>query len=142
MFCCATLAAPGAYGLDIGLVRLNLGAISTRRQLHERVKRHRHPRAFLLRLLHKICVDAADDGLVRDDEDIFASFQFHDDWFQADYDISVALTAAVAVIVFVCVPCLEIFRVQVGNLLVSHAVADASVQLIQRFPLQLVVVFW
>jgi len=26
---------------------------------------------------------------VRYDEDVFAAFEFHDDWFEADYDVAV-----------------------------------------------------
>lgn len=131
----AALATPRADGLDFSLVDLYLGAVGPRRELHERVKRYWYPGAFFLCLLHKVGIDATNDGLVRNDENVLAALQFHDDGLEADHYIPVALTAAVAVVVLVFVASLEIFRVHVGDLLVRHAVADTSVELVERLPL-------
>ena len=47
--------------------------------------------------------------------------------------------AAVAVVVLVLISGFEIFRIQLFDLSVGHVVADSGVQLVEGFPLQLVV---
>lgn len=140
MFCGAAFATPGAYGLDLGVVFLQLGVVGARRKFYQGMQRHRHPRTFFLRFLHEVGVDAANDGLMRDDEYVLAAFELHDDGLEADDHIAVALATAVAVIVLILVARLEIFRVLIRNFLVRQPVADTSVEFIQRFPLELVVV--
>lgn len=134
------LATPGADSLNVSLICLNLSTVGAGRQLHESMQGDRNPGAVLLRLLHEVGIDASDDGLMRDDENIFAAFQFHDDGFETDDHIAVALAAAVAVVVLVLIASLEILRILVGDLLVRHTIADSSIELIERLPLQLVVV--
>ena len=69
-----------------------------------------------------------------DDYDVFAAFEFHDYGFETDYHVAVGFTAAVAVVVFVVVAGAEVFGVAVGDFLVGEAVADAGVELVERFP--------
>ena len=73
--------------------------------------------------------------------DVLAAFEFHDDGFQTDHDVAVRFAAAVAVVVFVIVACLEVFGIAVGYFLVGEAVADARVELVEGFPFQFVVAF-
>ena len=131
-----------ADGGDIGLEALLLGAVGPGRELDERVQGDLHPRALLLRDIHVVGVDAPQDGLVGDDDDVLAPFELHDDGFEADDDVAVGLAAPVAVVVLVVVARLEVFRVAVRNVLVREAVADARVQLVQGLPLELVVALW
>ena len=128
-----------AHGGDISLEPLLLGPVRPRRQLDERMQRDLHPRALLLRHIHVVGVDAAQDRLVGDDDDVLAPFEFHDDGFEPDDDVAVGLAAPVAVVVLVVVARLEVFRVAVRNVLVREAVADARVQLVQGLPFELVV---
>lgn len=83
-------SAPGTDGFDAGLVDLLLGAVRTRGQLDERVQGDVEPGGFLLVFFHEVGVDAAEDCLVRDDEDVLAAFQLHDDGLEADHDVAVA----------------------------------------------------
>jgi hypothetical protein len=48
------------------------------------------PGRLLLVFFHEVGVDAAEDRLVRYDEDVFAALEFHDDGLEADYDVAVA----------------------------------------------------
>ena len=78
---------------------------------------------------------------MRDDDDILAPFQFHDDGLQADDYIAVGFTTTVAVVVFVVIAGFEILRVTVGDFLVGEAVAHTAVELVEGFPFELVVAF-
>lgn len=127
MFGGAPLAAPGAHGLDLGIVLFYHGVVGTGRELDQGVQWHRHPRALFLGLLHEVGVDAADNGLMRDDEDIFAALEFHDDGLEANDNIAVALTASISVVVFIFVARLKVLRILVCNLLVCQAVANTSI---------------
>lgn len=131
----AAFAPPRADSLNIGLVCLHLGSICPRRQLDQRVQRHGHPGTLFLRLLHKIRIYAANDRLMRDDEDILAALQLHDDGLQADHHVAVAFTSTIPVVVLVFVACLEVIRMKVRYLLIRHAVANASVELVEGLPL-------
>ena len=131
-----------AHGRDIRLEPLLLGPVRPRRQLDERVQRHLHPGALLLRHIHVIRIDAPQHRLVRDDDDVLAPFQLHDDGFEPDDDVAVGFPAPVAVVVLVVVARLEVFRVAVRNVLVREAVADARVQFVQGLPFELVVALW
>jgi hypothetical protein len=134
------LGSPGAHGLDIGLGLLLIGTIRAGCKSDESVKRNREPGTVLLIFLHEVGVDAADDGLVTDDQDILTALKLHDDGLQSDDHVAVRLAASVAVVVLVLVTGLEVLWVAVLDLLVCHAVAEAGVQLVQRLPLELVVV--
>lgn len=124
------LPTPGANGLNVCFVRLHLSAVGPRRQLHQRMQWDRHPGALFLRLLHEVGVDAANDGLVGDYENVLAPLEFHNYGLESDDNVAVALTAPVAVVVLVLIARLKIFRVHVGNLLVGHPIAHASVELV------------
>ena len=54
------------------------------------MKRDRHPGGFFLGFFHEIGVDAPDDGLMCDYQDVFAAFKFHYYGLEADYDVSIA----------------------------------------------------
>ena len=138
MFRLAASHTPGRDGGDIGLEALLLGAVGLGRQLHERVQRDLGPGRLVGAGIHKVRVDAADDGLVRHDDHVAAPLEFHDDRFQPDDDVTVRLAAAVSVVVFVVVASLEVFGVAILDLLVGEAVADARVDLVEGFPFQLV----
>ena len=131
-----------ADGGDIRLEPLFLRTIRPGRQLDERMQRHLHPRALLLRHIHVVGINAPQHRLVRHDDDVLAPFQLHDDGFEADDDVAVGFPAPVSVIVLVVVARFEVFGVAVGDFLVREAVADARVQFVQGLPFQLVVALW
>ena len=131
------LGPPGADGGDVGLEPLLLRPVRLGRQLHEGVQGDLHPRALALVQVVEVGEDAADDGLVRDDDDVLAALELHDDGLEADDDVAVALAAAVPVVVLVVVARAEVLGVLALNLLVRHAVADARLELVERLPLQL-----
>ena len=97
VFSRTALRPPRRHGGDVSLEPLLLRAICPRRELHERVQRDLHPRALGLREVVEVGEDAADDGLVGDDDDVLASLELHDDWFKADDDVAVGFAASVAV---------------------------------------------
>ena len=131
------LLPEGTHGRDVGLVPLLLGVVGPRRQLDERVQRDLHPGALLLRHVHVVGVDAAQHGLVGDDEDVLAALELHDDGLQPDDHVAVGLAPAVAVVVLVLVARREVLRVEGRDLLVREPVAHARVELVERLPLQL-----
>lgn len=137
MLSTAPLLAERTNGGDVSLELLLLRAVRLGRQLDERVQRHRHPRAALLRDVHKVRVDAAQDRLVRHDQYVLRPLQLHDDGLQPDHHVAVRLAAQVAVVVLVLVALLEVFRVLLLDFAVGEAVADARVELVERFPFQL-----
>ena len=70
---------------------------------------------------------------------VLLPLQFHNDWFQSYNDISITLPAAVPIIELVEVAASIIFWIYFRNFLVCHAIANSGVQLIEGFPLELVV---
>lgn len=84
------LASPRRHGLNARLENLLLRSVRTRRQLDQRVQGNVEPRRFLLVFFHEVGVDAAQDGLVRYDEDVLAAFQLHDYGLEPDYNVAVA----------------------------------------------------
>ena len=90
MFRNTALASPRRHGLNSSLENLLIRSVRTRRQLDQRVQGHVEPRRFLLVLFHEVGVDAAQDGLVRDDEDVLAALQLHDYGLEPDYNVAVA----------------------------------------------------
>jgi len=127
---------------NIRVEALFLRIVGLGRQLNKRVQGHFHPGTLLLRDVHVVSVDAAQDGLVRDDDDVLAALEFHDDGFEPDDDVAVTLAASVAVVVFVVVTGPEVFGESVFDFLVGEAVADAGIEFVERFPFELVVAFW
>ena len=127
------------YSRDIGPKPLLLSPVRPRGKLDERMQRYLHPRTLLLRDIHVVSVDAAEDGLVGDDNDVLAALELHDDRFETDDDVAVGLTAAVTVVVLVVVAGLEVLGVAVRDFLVGEPVANARIELVERFPFQLVV---
>jgi hypothetical protein len=85
---------------------------------------HLHPWTLLLRNIQEIRIDAPKHSLVRNDNDVLTALQFHDNRLKTDNHIPIRLAATVAVVVFIVVAGLEVFRVLVGDLLVGQTVAD------------------
>lgn len=84
-----TLASPRAHSRDLGIVALDIGSVGAGSEFDERVKWDIQPGTLLLGFLHKVGVDASEDGLVGDDKNVFAALEFHDDGFEADDDVPV-----------------------------------------------------
>lgn len=139
MLGCAALATPCAYGRNVGFVANLFRAIGPGSQFDEGVQGHVHPRALRLVLFHEIGVDAAQNGLVRDNENVFAALKLHDDGFEADDNVAVRLSGGIAIVVLVVVTRDKILGIPVFDFLVGQAIADTRVELVQRLPLQLVV---
>lgn len=136
----ASLAPPGADRGDVGLIANLLGAIGAGGQLDEGMKGNVHPGALSLVLLHEVSVDAAQNGLVSDDENVFTSLQFHNNRLKADDDVAIRLSATVAVVVLVFITSSKVLGISVLDLLVSQTVTHARVKLVKGLPLELVVV--
>lgn len=60
------------------------------------------------------------DRHVRDDNDVLAAFQFHNDWFQTDDNVAVRFTSSVSVVVLIIVACLKVFGELLRYLFVLH----------------------
>lgn len=113
------LAPPCAHSRDIRLEPLLLGTICPWGQLDKRMQWNLHPRALLLRHIHIIRIDTPQNSLMRDNNNILAALQFHDDGFQPDDDIPIRFAPAVAIVVFVVVTRAEVFRVLVCDFLIG-----------------------
>lgn len=142
MLCRAPLASPGAHSLNVRRSLLLISTVRAGGQLDESVERDGEPGAVLLVLLHEVGINAADDGLVTDDEDVLTALELHDDGFEADNYIAVGLTTTVAVVVLVLVARCKVLRVAIFDLLVCKAVANPGVELVKCLPLELVIVLW
>lgn len=57
-------------------------------------------------------------GCVRNDDNVLAPLKFHDDGLETDHDIAVRFSPSIPVVVLVVVPCLKIFGIFLGDLLV------------------------
>ena len=85
----ASLASPCTDGRDISLVPLFFCSICLGRKLDQGVQWHVHPRALGLILLHKIGVNASQNRLVGDDEDVLAALKLHDDGLKTDDHVAI-----------------------------------------------------
>lgn len=139
VLCRSALSTPGRDSGDISLEALLFGAVSAGGEFDESVQRHLHPGTLLLGHVHEVGVDAAEDSLVGNDDDILTALQFHDDGLKADDDVAVGLTATVAVVVLVFITGSEILGVFLSDFFVGQAVANARVKFVQGFPLQLLI---
>lgn len=124
---CASLAPPGADSWYVGLVPHLFCPICLRCELDECVQGHVHPRTLCLVLLHEVCVDASQHGLVCNDENILASFQLHDDGLKSNNNVTVRLAASITVVILVLVAGGEIFGIPILDFLVCQAVANSRV---------------
>lgn len=136
MPCHTPLCPPRAHRRNVRAKPLLLRSVRFRRQLHQRVQRHLHPRTLALVQVVEVGKDAPHDRLVRHNDHVLAALQLHDDRLQPDHDVAVALAAAVAVVVLVVVAGAEVFRVLALDFLVGHAVAEARLELVERLPLE------
>lgn len=139
MFRGAPFATPSRNCRDVGFEALFLRAVCAGSQLDQRMKGNFHPRTLFLGHIVEIRIDAPQNRLMGDDDHVLAALELHDDGLEADDDISVRLTTAIAVVVFVFVSGRKVFGIPFRNLLVCQAIADPRVELIQRFPLELLV---
>ncbi len=137
----AALATPGADSSNTGTESLFIGAIGARSELDKGMQRNCHPGAFLLALLLEVGVDATEDGLMSDDEDVLASLELHDDRLETDHNIAVRLTTTVAVVVFVLVTCNEVGGILLFDFGISKSIAHTGIKFIECLPLELVVSF-
>lgn len=135
----ASLFSECAHGWNVSLVTLLLGTVSPRGEFNQRMQWNLHPRRFLLRHIHVVCVDAPQHRLMSDDDDVLASLQLHDDRLKPDDHVAITLPASVAIVVFIVITGPEVFRVLVGNFLVRQPIADAGIKLVESFPFQFVV---
>lgn len=71
---------------------------------------------------------------MRDNQDVLATLELHDDGLKTDDDVPVALTAKIAIVVFVCVSRLEVGGILLLDLGICETIADAAVELVKCFP--------
>lgn len=139
VLCRAPFGPPSADGGNVSLPPLLNRAVRLGGELDQGMQGHVHPGAPRLILLHEVCVDAAQNGLMGDDEDILTALELHDDWLEADNDIAIRLAAAVSIVVLVFVAGSKILGIAVFDLLVRQTITDAGIKLVKGLPLQLVV---
>jgi len=70
---------------------------------------------------------------------ILLSFQFHDNGFQSNDNVSVTLSPTVSIVELVGITIAEIFGEFFFDFFVRHAIADTGVELVEGFPLEFVV---
>ena len=136
VLCTAPLPSPRADRGNIRLESLLLCTICLGRQFDQCVQRDFHPGALFLGHVHEICIDASQNGLMRNNQDILTPFQFHDNWLESNDHVAVGFAAKVAVIVLVLIALGEVFGVLLLDLAVGEAVADARVELVKGFPFE------
>lgn len=86
-----------------------------------------HPWRLIGAGIHEICIDASNNGLVGDDDDVVASFQLHNDRLQSNDYIAIRLSTPVSVIVFVLISRRKILRVRLLDFTIRHPIADTRV---------------
>lgn len=118
MFRRAAFAPPGAHRWNIGLVPHFFCTVRPRRQFNERVQRHIHPGTLGLVVLHKVGIYAAKHSLVRHNQNVLATFQFHNDWLQANNNVTVRFSAGIPVVVLVFVAGNKVLGVTILDFLV------------------------
>ena len=96
-------------------------------------------RAFDVRQLiggfvEEIAEDAAHDGLMADDEDVFLPVQLHDDGLQPRDQVLIRFAPRIPIVILILISLGEILRKLLLNLLVGHLVTDASVDFVEGFP--------
>lgn len=86
-----------------------------------------------------------------DDEDIFLTFQLHDNWLQPDHHVSVGLPTSISIVEFVFISIGKIVWISLLlnelnackysldnktnlDLFIGHSITNACIKLIQRFP--------
>lgn len=138
VFCRTSLPTPCRHRWDICLEALLSRSICFGCELHQRVKRNFQPWRLIGAGIHEIGIDASDDGLMGDDDDVVASLQLHDDWLQSNDHVTIGLSTPIPVIIFVLISRREILRIFLLDFTIRHPVAHARVQLVQSFPFELV----
>lgn len=91
MLCNATLGSPRADSFNTSFISDLFGSIGSWSKFDEGVKWDVEPWRPSLIFFHEVGVNAAKDGLVGDDEDVLGAFEFHDDGFETDDDVTVAI---------------------------------------------------
>lgn len=137
----ASFGTPSADGWNVGFPPLLEGAVRLWGEFDQGMQGYIHPGASRLVLLHEVGIDAAENGLVSDDEDVLTPLELHDDGLKTDNNVAIRLSAAISVIVLVFIARSEILGVAVLNLLIRQAVTDARIKLVKGLPLQLVVMW-
>ena len=89
--------------------------------------------------LHIIRIHTPQHCLMRNNQYILRPLELHDDGLQPGHDVGVGLAATVAVVVLVGVAGGKVLGELVLDFLVGEAVTDAGVELVEGFPLELVV---
>jgi hypothetical protein len=133
------LLPPRTHSRNIRKKPILLRLVRPRRELNQTVQGHLHPRTLLLGTTHEVGIDTPQDGLMRHDENILRTLQLHDDRLEPDDDVAVRFAAQVAVVVLVRVAGFEVVGVFLFDFGVGQAVADARIELVERFPGQLLV---
>ena len=73
---------------------------------------------------------------MRDDENVLASLQLHDDGFQSNDNIPIRLSTEIAVVVLVLVALRKVLGVFLLDFAVGQAVANTRIEFVQRFPFE------
>ena len=139
MFGHAALLTERTDSRDVAAEPHFLGTVGAWGKLDDGMQGNLHPWRFFLMDVHVVGVDAAQDCLMSHNHDVLTTFQLHDDGFQADDDIAIALSATVAIVVFVVVAGLEILGVALLDFGVGQTIANARVKLIKCLPREVAV---
>ena len=137
MFGLGALTSPGTDSWNVRFQPFLLSRVRLRREFDQCVKRNLHPRTLLLRHIHKVCIDAPENGLVRNNQDVFATLKFHDDRFQADDDVAIRLTAQISIVVLVLIALRKVLRILLFDFSICQTIADTRVKFIQGLPFKL-----
>jgi hypothetical protein len=120
--------------LDIDLESPFLAGIRSRGELDDGVERDLEIRKALEGVIHKVGVQAPEDGLVSNDQDVLLSFQIHEHGFQALNYIPVRLAILVPVVVLIVIALGKIFRELFLDLFVCQRICLAGFEFVQCLP--------
>jgi len=125
--------------LDIDLESPLLAGIGSGGELDDGMEGDFEVGESLEGVIHKVGVEASEDGLVSNDQDIFLSFQIHEHRFQTLNNIPIGLAILVSVVVLVVVALGKVVGELFLDLFVRQCISLAGLEFVQCLPGELFV---
>ena len=101
----------GIDSLDVDLEPSLLACIGAGSELDDRVEWNLDVGELFVRVVHKVGVDAAQNGLMSDDQNVALSLQLHDNGLQPKNNIAVRLSSSIAVVELVLISVCKVLGV-------------------------------
>jgi hypothetical protein len=101
----------GVNSINSKRIKFNVTLEGPRCQLNDNMKRDCQIGQLFMALVLKVCQDGSQYCLMPDDEDVFLSFQLHDDGLEAKDQVSIRFTIRIAVMKLVLVSGCKVVRI-------------------------------